>query len=323
MSYKFKSMIVGIVSILAVLLLYFGVNYFKGENVFNNGRVFYAYYENIAGLTEGSSVTVKGYKIGTVTQIHFDKDRNNQLKVHLTVENDIEIPSNSVAKIVSLDLMGTKGISIVLGDNQDNLNSNVELSSDIEVSLQDEVNAQILPLKTKTEQLIGSIDSVMIVITSVLNKDARSSLSKSLVSLDNTFSTLSSTMLVIDKMVNSNQENINSILLNLSTISTNLNQSNEEVRSIISNFSSISDNLSKADIAATLDKIDKISDKINNSQGSLGKLINDKELYENLTSASEELDALLSDIKHHPKRYVNFSILGGGTNKPYVGPKSE
>jgi phospholipid/cholesterol/gamma-HCH transport system substrate-binding protein len=321
MSNKLKSVRVGVLSLLTIFLLYFGINFLKGINVMNNGRVFYAYYDNVSGLTEGNSVTVKGYKIGTITKINFDLEKENLLKVTLHVENGINIPLNSIAKIMSTDLMGTKGISLSLGDTSVMSVSGSELASSIESSLQDEVNAQILPLKNKTEQLIGSIDSVMTVITSVLNKDARESLTKSLVSLDHTFSTLSETMLVVDKMVNENEKNISTIMTNFTSISSNLNASNEEIKNIISNFSSISDSLAKADILSTLSSIDKITSKINNSEGSLGQLVNDKELYNNLKDASQELDELIADMKLHPERYLTFSILS--TSKPYIEPKKE
>ena len=321
MSNKLKSVKVGVLSLLTIFLLYFGINFLKGINVMNNGRVFYAYYDNVSGLTEGNSVTVKGYKIGTITKINFDLEKENLLKVTLHLENGINIPLNTIAKIMSTDLMGTKGISLSLGDTSVMSVSGSELASSIESSLQDEVNAQILPLKNKTEQLIGSIDSVMTVITSVLNKDARESLTKSLVSLDHTFSTLSKTMLVVDKMVNENEKNISTIMTNFTSISSNLNASNEEIKNIISNFSSISDSLAKADILSTLSSIDKITSKINNSEGSLGQLVNDKELYNNLKDASQELDELIADMKLHPERYLTFSILS--TSKPYIEPKKE
>ena len=321
MSNKLKSVKVGVLSLLTIFLLYFGINFLKGINVMNNGRVFYAYYDNVSGLTEGNSVTVKGYKIGTITKINFDLEKEDLLKVTLHVENGINIPLNTIAKIMSTDLMGTKGISLSLGDTSVMSVSGSELASSIESSLQDEVNAQILPLKNKTEQLIGSIDSVMTVITSVLNKDARESLTKSLVSLDRTFSTLSETMLVVDKMVNENEKNISTIMTNFTSISSNLNASNEEIKNIISNFSSISDSLAKADILSTLSSIDKITSKINNSEGSLGQLVNDKELYNNLKDASQELDELIADMKLHPERYLTFSILS--TPKPYIEPKKE
>ncbi|MEJ6748391.1 MAG: MlaD family protein [Flavobacteriales bacterium] len=321
MSNKLKSVKVGVLSLLTIFLLYFGINFLKGINVMNNGRVFYAYYDNVSGLTEGNSVTVKGYKIGTITKINFDLEKENLLKVTLHLENGINIPLNTIAKIMSTDLMGTKGISLSLGDTSVMSVSGSELASSIESSLQDEVNAQILPLKNKTEQLIGSIDSVMTVITSVLNKDARESLTKSLVSLDHTFSTLSETMLVVDKMVNENEKNISAIMTNFNSISSNLNASNVEIKNIISNFSSISDSLAKADILSTLSSIDKITSKINNSEGSLGQLVNDKELYNNLKDASQELDELIADMKLHPERYLTFSILS--TSKPYIEPKKE
>lgn len=321
MSNKLKSVKVGVLSLLTIFLLYFGINFLKGINVMNNGRLFYAYYDNVSGLTEGNSVTVKGYKIGTITKINFDLEKENLLKVTLHLENGINIPLNTIAKIMSTDLMGTKGISLSLGDTSVMSVSGSELASSIESSLQDEVNAQILPLKNKTEQLIGSIDSVMTVITSVLNKDARESLTKSLVSLDRTFSTLSETMLVVDKMVNENEKNISTIMTNFTSISSNLNASNEEIKNIISNFSSISDSLSKADILSTLSSIDKITSKINNSEGSLGQLVNDTELYNNLKDASQELDELIADMKLHPERYLTFSILS--TSKPYIEPKKE
>tara|TARA_Y100001954_G_scaffold219322_1_gene253342 strand:- start:187 stop:1080 length:894 start_codon:yes stop_codon:yes gene_type:complete len=297
------------------------MNFLKGINVLNNGKILHAYYENVAGLSEGNSITVNGYKIGTITEIKFDNNRDNQLRVDLNIQNDIRIAKNSVAKIVSLDLMGTKGISLVLGDSTEFASTGDELMSSIESSLQDEVNAQILPLKMKTEELIGSIDSVMTVITSVLNKDARESLSKSLISLDKTFSTLSETMKVIDKMVNENKENVNVTLTNFASISENLNHSNKEIKNILYNFSSISDSLVKADILTTVNKIDKIINSINNEEGSLGKLVKNKSIYENLEAVTRELEELIKDMKLNPERYVNFSIIS--SPKPYVKSNSE
>ncbi|HJM16179.1 MAG TPA: MlaD family protein [Flavobacteriales bacterium] len=323
MSNKLKSVIVGVVSLFAIGALYWGTKFLSGEgNPFKDKRVFYAYYDDIAGLTEGNSVTIKGYKVGTVTQIYFDKERDNHLKVVMNIEDDIQIPLNTEAKIVSLDLMGTKGISLILSDDTDMAPSGSQLNSSISKSLQEQVDAQILPLKDKAEELIGSMDSVMMIVTAVLNKDVRESLSKSLVSLDQTFTTLSETMLVVDKIVKDNQENINTTLSAFSSVSENLKSSNEEINNILTNFSSLSDSLSKADIVSTLSKIDEITNKINRSEGSLGQLINDKELYKNFKSASKELKELIEDMKLHPERYVNFSIIGT-PNKPYKEPKSE
>ena len=321
MSNKLNSVTVGVISLISIFLIYFGINYLKGVNLMNDQRVFYAYYKDIAGLTEGNSVTIKGYKVGTVTEISFDQERDNQLKVIMNIEDDIPIPIKTEAKIISLDLMGTKGVSLVLSNNKEIANSGSELSSSISKSLQEQVDAQILPLKEKAEGLIGSIDSVMMIVTAVLNKDARESLSKSLVSLDKTFNTLSETMSVVDKMVNENKDNVSNMLGNFSSISYNLNESNKEIKNILNNFSAVSDSLAKADILSTLNQIDEITNKINNSQGSLGKLVNDQELYNNLKQASSQLEQLIKDLKINPDRYVNFSIIGP-RKQPYKEKKS-
>lgn len=319
MSNKSKSIKVGVLSLISIFLIYFGMNFLKGVNILSDGTTLYAYYDDVSGLTEGNSITVKGYKVGSITNIEFDIERGNQLMVSLNIDDNIDIPNNTIAKIVSLDLMGTKGVSLVLGDSKDFVSNGSELSTSIESSLQEEVNAQILPLKMKTEELIGSIDSVMTVITTVLNKDARESLSKSLISLDQTFSTLSKTMVEVDKIVVDNKDNINKTFTNFALVTENLNKSNDEVKKILNNFSSISDSLVKADIASTINKFDNILNSINEGEGSLTKIIKDKSLYENLENLTKELEQLISDLKLNPERYVNFSIIN--TKKPYSETK--
>ena len=319
MSDKSKSIKVGVLSIISIFLIYFGMNFLKGINILNDGITLYAYYDDVSGLTEGNSITVKGYKVGSISSIKFDVERKNQLLVNLNIEDNIDIPINTIAKIVSVDLMGTKGVSLELGDSKDFVSNGYELSTSIESSLQEEVNAQILPLKMKTEELIGSIDSVMTVITAVLNKDARESLSKSLISLDQTFSTLSQTMIEVDKIVTDNKDNINKTFTNFALVTENLNKSNDEVKNIFNNFSSISDSLVNADISSTINKFDNILNSINQGEGSLAKIIKDKSLYENLENLTKELEELISDLKLNPERYVNFSIIN--TKKPYSEKK--
>ena len=319
MSNNSKSIKVGILSIISIFLIYFGMNFLKGVNILSDGITLYAYYDDVSGLTEGNSITVKGHKVGSITNIEFDIERENKLLVNLNIEDNIDIPINSIAKIVSVDLMGTKGVSLVLGDSKDFVSDGSELSTSIESSLQEEVNAQILPLKMKTEELIGSIDSVMTVITTVLNKDARESLSKSLISLDQTFTTLSQTMVEVDKIVADNKDNINKTFTNFALVTENLNKSNDEVKKILNNFSSISDSLVKVDISSTINKFDNILNSINEGEGSLAKIIKDKSLYENLENLTKELEELITDLKLNPERYVNFSIIN--TKKPYSETK--
>ena len=316
-----KELKIGLLAVVAIIFLVFGVNYLKGINILNDNRNFYAVYENIGGLQVGSPVMVNGYKVGLVSNVDLLIENNQQLLVTISIEKEFSIPSNTVCKIVNQDLMGTKGISLVLGDATNFLSVGDTLNGGIEGTLQDDVNAQILPLKNKAEQLIGSMDSVMMIVTAVLNKDTRESLRNSLQSLDKTFSLMSETMIKVDSMVAVNDERITKVISNLASITSNLESSNGEIKNILTNFSTLSDSLAKADIALVLKNINSITTKINSGEGSIGLLLKDDKIYDNFEKSTRELAELLEDIKRHPSRYVNFSIIGGG--KPYIEAKSK
>jgi len=301
-----KELKIGFVALLAIVALFIGVNYLKGLDVLNPSRKFYAKYENIGGLKVGSSVFVNGYQVGMVSNIDLLANENQQLLVTISIEKDFDIPKNSILKIVNQDLMGTKSVNLILGDAASFAADEDTLISGMEGSLQQEVSAQILPLKIKTEELIGSIDSVMTIITAILNKDARENLSNSLQSLDQTFLLMNQTMIKVNQIVDQNDERISSIVKNLEA-------NNDEITNILKNFSNISDDIAKSNIKNLLTSLSAASKKINDSEGSLGMLINDKDLYLNLEKSSKELEALIKDIKANPKRYVSFSIIGGST----------
>ena len=316
-----KELKIGFFAIISIVALVFGVNYLKGINILNDNRDYYAVYKNIGGLQVGSPVLVNGYNVGMVSDIDLLLEKNQNLLVTISLDKVFEMPINTVCKIVNQDLMGTKGVALVIGDSEDFLNIGDTLVSGVEGSLQDEVNAQILPLKNKAEQLIGSMDSVMMIVTAVLNKDTRENLRNSLQSLDKTFELMSLTMIKVDSMVDLNDERIAKVISNLESISSNLEGSNGEIKNILTNFSTLSDSLAKADVAKTLKNVSGIVAKINNGEGSIGLLLKDDKIYANFEKSTRELAALLEDIKKHPSRYVNFSIIGGG--KPYVEPKSK
>ncbi|MBC8298552.1 MAG: MCE family protein [Pelagibacterales bacterium] len=301
-----KELKIGFVALLAIVALFIGVNYLKGLDVLNPSRKFYAKYENIGGLKVGSSVFVNGYQVGMVSNIDLLANENQQLLVTISIEKDFDIPKNSILKIVNQDLMGTKSVNLILGDAASFAVDEDTLISGIEGSLQQEVSAQILPLKIKTEELIGSIDSVMKIITAILDKDARENLSNSLQSLDQTFLLMNQSMIKVNQIVDQNDERISSIVKNLEA-------NNDEITNILKNFSNISDDIAQSNIKNLLTSLSAASKKINDSEGSLGMLINDKDLYLNLEKSSKELEALIKDIKANPKRYVSFSIIGGST----------
>ena len=318
MNKEFK---IGFFAIASIIALVFGVNYLKGINILNDNSDFYAVYENIGGLQVGSPVLVNGYKVGMVSNIDLLTEQNQNLLVTISLDKEFDMAKNTVCKIVNQDLMGTKGIALILGDTDELVTGGDTLISGIEATLQDEVNAQILPLKNKAEELIGSIDSLMMIVTAVLNKDTRDNLRNSLSSLDKTFELMSQTMVRVDSMVDINDDRIAKVVMNLESITSNLENSNGEIKTILTNFATLSDSLVKADIATVLQNVSDITTKINNGEGSIGLFLKDDKIYANFEKSTRELASLLEDIKSNPSRYVNFSIIGGG--KPYVAPKTK
>jgi len=308
-----KELKIGFVGILSIAVLFIGVNYLKGLNILDSNRDFYAKYENISGLKSGSSVFVNGYQVGVVSHVTLLADENKELLVKVSIDKEFDIPVNSVFMIVNQDLMGSKSINLVLGDVAVFAEFGDTLISGVEGSLQDEVSAQILPLKIKTEELISSIDSVMTIITAVLDNDARENLSNSLQSLDQTFALMSQTMIKVEQIVDDNDQKIFSIV-------SNLEANNNKITNILTNFSDISDEIAKANIKNLLNSLGEAAIKINDSEGSLGMLINNQDLYLSLEKSSKELEALIKDIKENPKRYVSFSIIGG--NIPFQNERN-
>ena len=305
-----KEFLTGFIFILTIVLLIYGIKFLKGLNVFEPEKTYYSIYNDIDGLQVGSSVNLNGFNIGTVSNIQLIS-LNNNLLVSLNINKLDSIPNNSVFKIVNQDLMGTKGVSLVFGKSLEFAQVGDTIKSSIENSLQDEVNAQILPLKNKAEELIGSVDSLLTIVSAVLNKNTRENLSNSLKSLDLTFSLMSKTMIKVDSLIYKNDNRLTSILTNIESITSTINSNNSNIKNVMENVSSISDSLAKSDILSLVNNLNEITNNIARGKGSLSKLINDDNFYDNLEKSSKEMNLLIEDIKNNPSRYVNFSILGG------------
>jgi len=305
-----KEFLTGFIFILTIVLLIYGIKFLKGLNVFEPEKTYYSIYNDIDGLQVGSSVNLNGFNIGTVSNIQLIS-LNNNLLVSLNINKLDSIPNNSVFKIVNQDLMGTKGVSLVFGKSLEFAQVGDTIKSSIENSLQDEVNAQILPLKNKAEELIGSVDSLLTIVSAVLNKNTRENLSNSLKSLDLTFSLMSKTMIKVDSLIYKNDNRLTSILTNIESITSTINSNNSNIKNVMENVSSISDSLAKSDILSLVNNLNEITNNIARGKGSLAKLINDDNFYDNLEKSSKEMNLLIEDIKNNPSRYVNFSILGG------------
>ena len=303
-----KEIRTGITAIFTIVVLIYGINYLKGLNILDKNRIFHAKYDNIDGLLKGSVISLNGFNVGIVSNISLQSD--NSLLVSVKINEDFDVPANSILKISNQDLMGTKGISVILGNSDLLAKNNDTLIAEIENSLQDEVNKQILPLKNKAEGLISSVDSLMVIFTSVLNTDARKNLASSFKNLDETFILMSESMKELNKLVVTNEKNISNSIKNFESITGNISDNNESIENILKKMSSISDSVSSKDIGDIIKNLNNITNKISVGQGNLGLLNSDDQLYRNIEKTTNDISILVEEIKKDPKKYFNFSVLG-------------
>ncbi|MEI6883041.1 MAG: MlaD family protein [Bacteroidota bacterium] len=307
---------IGLVFIFATLVLIWGLMYLKGLELLTRSRTFYAVYDNVDGLVVSNPVTLNGLQIGQVNVLTFDTKHNGKIICELYIKGDYPFPKNSIARIRSSSLLGSKEVAIVLGNSGNIANSGDTLVTEIEASLGAEVNKQLAPLKRKAENLISSIDSVVIIIQQVLNKNTRESLVLAIDHVKDALANIAHATNTLDTLMSSQRTNIAGIIVNVESISRNLKQNNEKITHIINNLSDVSDSLVKAKIPATIMQVNlavkslnTTLEKVNKGEGSLGLLVNDQKLYIDLENAARNLNLLIEDMKANPKKYLKISVF--------------
>ncbi|HKG06738.1 MAG TPA: MlaD family protein [Pedobacter sp.] len=304
---------VGILAAFSIALLIIGYNFLKGNAIFSTETVLYARYSHVDGLAVSKPVLINGFQIGRVDKLQLQPD--GSILATLKIKGKYEIPKSSIAKLESTDLLGSKAIVMALGTGEDYAQDGDTLNANVQKGLLETVQ----PVQKKAEMIIGKMDSILTSVNSILNPNFQKNVDKSFNSISATLASLESTSKKVDNLVGSEGSRISAILANVEAISNNLKQNNQKISAILNNVHSITDQVAATNFKQTIDNANKaVSDlqsivgKINNGQGSLGMLVNDAKLYENLNNASKNLDNLMIDLKANPKRYVHFSVFGGG-----------
>jgi phospholipid/cholesterol/gamma-HCH transport system substrate-binding protein len=308
-----KEIKVGVVFVIATAVLIWGLMYLKGLELLKSSRTFYAQYDNVNGLVAANPVLIKGLQVGQVKKVYFNPDNPAKIIAELYILGDYPITKNTVARIIKASLLGARQVELVIGDSKEMAQDNDTLISSVEEGFGE---AQLIPLKNKAESLIGSLDSIAMIVKEVMNKDTRENLQLSIVHIKETLDNLSGISRKLDTLVGSGNKNLAGIIRNLESISGNLRNNNDKITNVISNFSAISDSLAKARIPMTLARVntavtnlDSVLVKINRGEGSVGQLVNNEQLYKEIEKAARDLNLLLEDIKANPKKYLKFSVF--------------
>ena len=263
---------------------------------------------------------INGFNVGKVRHIYLTDFLEGRIMVKFVVNYpNLEIPVGSQAKIISTDLMGTKAIEIVLADNNEFYSHEDTLPGLIEGDLKDQVNSQMLPFKRAAEDLMSSMDSVLVSLQMVFGPDNRTNLSESFESISQTIKNLEKTSVFIDQYVKNESGKISFILSNADSISSGLKDRSNDLEQIISNITDLSDTLGQIPFREIVTKLNlvlsdfhELFSGINRGEGNLGMLSQDDSLYIALKSAIENLDYLISDIRVNPKRYIHLSAIDRG-----------
>lgn len=320
MSFKIRTEVkAGIIVLITIGALIWGFYFLKGKDIFKNEDLYHAVYKRVDGLSESSLVLINGLKIGLVRKVDFISETDRNIIVTFAVPRDYKIQKNSVAEIFSLDLMGSKGIRINITSDSLFYKPGDTLISLIERDLKEQVSAQVLPLKSKAEDLLKSMDSVMVVIQYIFNESTRDNLSKTFASIKKTIENLEHSSVALDTLMQNEKGKLSRIFSNVESITHNLKANNDQLTNVINNFSNISDSLAKSNIKSTIYNANQaltdanlILNKIKSGEGTIGMLLNNDSLYNNLERSSLNLDKLLKDIRENPKRYLHFSVFDFG-----------
>jgi phospholipid/cholesterol/gamma-HCH transport system substrate-binding protein len=311
-----KEIKVGVTFVIATAVLIWGLMFLKGLELLKTSRTFYAVYDQVNGLVAANPISIKGLKVGQVKKLYFDKDNPKNIIVELYILGDYPIAKNSKARIFSSSLLGAPEVEIIPGDSKVMAVSGDTLLSALEATLGQEVNKQLLPLKTKAENLISSIDTIAVIIQQVLNKNTRENLVEAIEHVKQTLGNIAHTTQNLDTLMGSQRNNLAKIITNVESISNNLKQNNDKITNVITNFSDISDSLAKARIPYTIAQLnnaivdlDLVLQKINKGEGTVGQLLTNEQLYKEVEKAARDLNLLLEDIKKNPGKYVKVSVF--------------
>jgi len=315
LSKEFK---IGIVVVCSIGAFVWGVNFLKGSNIFSHKYYLYAVYPKIENLIPANPLLINGFKVGQINKITLIKDKGQmKVLVKFILTEDLDIPKGSVARAISSDLLGSKAVEIIFSKTPEFVKNGDTLKAENEQGFKESFSKQFAPLQAKAESLISNIDTIMSVINDVLNQKTRDNIDKSFEGVKRAILSLEQTAFKLDDLIGTEKLKISSVLSNLNQITTSLRANGQKIDGILANASSLSDSLAKANLKSAVNNADKslkeldaLLLRINEGQGTLGKLAKNDSLYNNLNKSAFDLDKLLEDLRLNPGRYVRISVFG-------------
>ncbi|MFS4448813.1 MlaD family protein [Maribacter sp. 2307UL18-2] len=304
----------GLIVVMGIVCVIFGYSFLKSTSLFDDDVTLYAVYKDVGGLQTGTAVSINGKNVGAVNSVDW-KDGAGNILVTFTVSRELPFSKNSSVELYDTGIIGGKGLRVnpvfegPLVANRDTL------STSVKASLSEVADQKLSPILEKFESALTDADSVMLNVNQVLDVKAKRDLREAISGLNELMSSLNGSATKLNRILGTNEKKLDNSLSNFEVMT--------------GNFAKLSDSLNSAglgktmaDLGTTMANLDKLMARIESGDGTLGKLVNDEELYTNLNNASRELDLLLQDFRLNPKRYVNVSVFGK-KQKQYAVPEED
>ena len=313
MAVKAKNEIkIGVMVAITITLFILGINFLRGKGLFSSEKKLYTVYTDIQGLQVSAEVRLNGLKIGSVDKISLQKDRT--IRVDFLLDKNISVPKGSVARLASSDLIsGTKILNLEMTNDPAVLPENSLIEGKPTEGILDNLGSQVSPLFETVQHTVVSLDTLLNTVNNIINDDTRKHLNASFASLEIGLDQLSK----LASKLNAQSGQLAGVIKNANSITGNFASNNEHINKTMSNLENFSTSLNNAPVQQTVDELHKaaaslqsLMAKANDSNGSLGMLMNDKKLYNNLSATLGTLDTLLGDVKAHPAKYINVSVFG-------------
>ncbi len=314
---------IGLFAVVSLAALYFGYNFLRGKKFFSRQNTYYVVYNNIEGVNKSTPIYYKGLKVGQVEELGFLRtDSANRIIATLIIDQNISLSRSSEARIVSMDLLGGKAISLIVPDLLMPIFKGDTIIGTQEIGIGESISGMIEPVKDKTENVLVSLNKVLEQVEKVMGNGGSENLNSGINDLAQTMKNLNMATAALNQLIQNESVRLSRTSSNIEAVTSNFKKNNQEIESSIQNIKVITDSLADAPLKSMVIELQKtsvqlamVAEKLNKGNGSAGKLINDPQLYDNLNKSSNELQALLKDLREYPGRYVNVSLFGGPAKK--------
>ena len=311
-----KEIKVALFVIVVAAIFIFGLNFLKGKGFFDDNSRYFAIFEQVGGMYKSDPIVVNGYQIGKMGELTLINEGPNRGKIlaEMIVSNDVKIPENTVAILFSADLLGEMNVKLIFNEESTTYHEDGDtISTDIEGTLFEELGGELTPL---TDKLSITMDNVNELFD--FENENKQTLNYTLQSINEVLDTYNETGRILNQRLDGQLETLDALLSNVQSLTATLKGNEENINEIMTNFKELSASLNKLELEQTLSNVngtvsslETTISKMNNPDNTLGALLNEREMYDNLEKSTESLNVLLNDVRINPKRYININVFGG------------